>query len=63
MTVDILAEAAEFNLELERDLAALTDFDRDWAAQAAGRPVTDREALEFKRDYLDWVNTIEKVFD
>lgn len=62
MTVDIIADAIEVAVELDRDLAALTDFDREWAAQAAGRPVTDLEALEFKRDYLDWVKTVEEVF-
>ena len=62
MTPDIILEAVEYGVELERELAELTDMDRDWAASMAGRPVTDMEALEFKRDYLDWVSTVERVF-
>ena len=60
--MDIVQEALEYGVELERELADLTDMDREWAAMAAGRPVTDVEALEFKRDYLDWVETVERVF-
>lgn len=60
--MDILMEAFEYVIELERELATLTDMDREWAAKAAGRPVSDREALEFKRDYEAWVEDAERVF-
>lgn len=60
--MDIVKEALEFGVELEREMAALTDFDREWAEAAAGREVTDREALEFKRDYEDWMDTVTKAF-
>lgn len=51
----------EYSVELERELAELTDMDREWAEMAAGRPVTDLEALEFKRDYLAWVDACEEL--
>lgn len=60
--MDILTEALEYGAELDRELATLTDMDREWAELAAGRPVTDREALEFKRDYEAWVEDVERVF-
>lgn len=60
--MDILTEAFEFGVERDRELAALTDMDREWAELIAGRPVTDLEALEFKRDYVDWIETIERTF-
>ena len=60
--MDILMEAFEYGVELERELATLTDLDREWAEMSAGRPVTDREVLEFKRDYEAWVEDVERVF-
>lgn len=53
----------EYGVEIERALAELTDMDREWAEMSAGHPVSDLEALEFKRDYLAWVEACEELQD
>lgn len=37
----------------------ITELDREWAAIAAGRAVSDEEVAEFKRCYEQWVSVIE----
>jgi hypothetical protein len=38
----------------------VTEFDREWAENAAGRQLSIEEVIEFKRDYEDWVNFVEE---
>lgn len=60
--VDILEAAVQAVAVREAGIATLSQLDREWAELAAGRPVTDAEAFELKRDYEAWVNEMEEVF-
>lgn len=37
----------------------ITELDREWAAIAAGRAVSDDEVAEFKTDYEQWISEME----
>jgi len=60
--MDILEAANEVIAVREAGIASLTALDREWARMIAGRPVTDAEAYELKRDYEDWADEMEEVF-
>jgi len=37
----------------------ITDFDREWVSEIAGRDVSDEEVAEFLKDYNEWIDEQE----
>lgn len=43
----------------EMEIAEITDFDREWVREMAGRDVLDQEVVEFLRDFNNWLDSQE----
>lgn len=41
------------------EITEITDFDREWVRDMAGRDVLDQEVVEFLRDFNNWLDSQE----